>query len=215
MKIKICGMKFPENILAIASLDIDFMGFIFYPKSPRFIDKMDKNILEKVPSQIKKVGVFVNEEFNKMIDLCRFYEISTIQLHGEEKPSECKKLKNEGFTLIKAFSIDEDFNFGNVEPYQKVCDYFLFDTKGKEKGGNGIAFSWDQLNHYENAIPFFLSGGIGLNNIEEALKLSKHYNQMIGIDINSKIEEYPGIKSMDLAQKIVKIVRTFQNSIGK
>jgi len=133
MKIKICGMKFPENILAIASLDIDFMGFIFYPKSPRFIDEMDKNILEKVPSQIKKVGVFVNEDFKKMIDLCRFYEISTIQLHGEEKPSECKKLKNEGFTLIKVFSIDEDFNFGNVEPYQKVCDYFLFDTKGKKK----------------------------------------------------------------------------------
>ena len=156
MKLKICGMKYKENIQAVAKLQPDYLGFIFYQKSKR-------NFKGKIPSVskgIKKTGVFVDSSLDEVIDKINEYDLDAIQLHGDESPEFCQTFSN--VEVIKVFLIGETFDFNQLKPYENVCDYFLFDTKGKEKGGNGVLFDWKLLKNYSLRKPFFLSGGIGL-----------------------------------------------------
>lgn len=208
LKLKICGMKHSENILEVAALKPDYLGFIFYEKSPR-------NFSEEIPKidlAIKTTGVFVDAEIDfilKQVEKCHF---SAIQLHGDESADYCRKLrqslgKKNPVELIKVFSIKESFDFEVLKTYEDVVDYFLFDTKGENKGGNGITFNWELLKEYSSSIPFFLSGGIGLEvlqKIEELYEYFKKRNKshlFYGVDVNSKFEVEAGLKNVSALEK--------------
>ncbi|MGK0390402.1 MAG: phosphoribosylanthranilate isomerase [Maribacter sp.] len=193
--IKVCGMKNTENIKELISLDIDFMGLIFYEKSKRFINhEISKN-------NTKKVGVFVNEKIDIIEEKIKAYDLSFIQLHGDENPQFCEVLKSKNIEIIKAFRVDDNFDFNVTKKYESVCDYFLFDAKGKDYGGNGIIFNWDVLNNYKGTLPFFLSGGINIDSIDSIKKF--HHEKLFALDINSGFEIEPGLKNVDLINEFI------------
>ncbi len=201
MKLKVCGMTSGENIQAIASLKPDFLGFIFYEKSARFIT----SDIPELPKSIKKVGVFVNASESEIIDTVSKYDFQVVQLHGDESPEFCSSLqsKQSNLEIIKVFSIKDHFNFKVLKSYESVCDYFLFDTKGKLPGGNGYSFNWNILEAYPSTKPYFLSGGIGLDdvkNIHQFLKSSAS-KYCYALDVNSKFETAPGLKDFNLVQQ--------------
>lgn len=205
VKLKICGMKFPENIQEIANLQPDFLGFIFYENSTR--NYTDDTIVS-LPSSIKKVGVFVNEKQETILKTIQKYDLNMIQLHGNESESYCLELINQlnhnqlNTNIIKAFSVDDFFSFEWLHQYQMV-DYFLFDTKGKLPGGNGTKFNWQILDKYHLDKPYFLSGGIGLDdseNIKEFLK-SPASKRCYALDVNSQFEMEPGLKNKEKIQQ--------------
>jgi len=196
MKLKICGMKYQENMTEVAALQPDYLGFIFYDKSSRNFD----TTIPELSSSIKKTGVFVNEDLQIVIEKVKTFNLQAVQLHGEETPEYCSKLKSEAIEIIKVFSIKDEFNFEVLAPYETVCDYFLFDTKGKHPGGNGYTFDWNVLNNYPSTKPFFLSGGIGFNEIEDVktFQQSSASKYCYALDVNSKFEIEPGLKDIEL-----------------
>ena len=192
-KIKVCGMKFQDNIDEIVALQPDFMGFIFYETSPRNFE----NQLINVPKEIQKVGVFVNATHETIEAKVNQFQLDFIQLHGEETPELCEKIETLLVKVIKSFSIDKDFNFKTLDKYQNSCSYFLFDTKSKLYGGSGFAFDWNLLNQYNLDKPYFLSGGIGLENSKDvkAFLKTQAAKNCFALDLNSKFETEPGLKN--------------------
>lgn len=189
--IKVCGMMHEENIKAVEQLGIDMMGFIFYAKSPRFVASKP----EYLPTQLKKVGVFVNAELQYIKDMILQFELNAIQLHGDESPEFCKEVSALDVEVIKAFLISTEADFESTNNYNEVCNYFLFDTKSDQKGGSGNQFDWQLLNNYQGKTPFLLSGGIAP---DSALSLNLLEHPMLaGYDLNSKFEERPGYKSVN------------------
>ena len=187
MKLKICGMKYPDNILEVGSLLPDYMGFIFWDKSARYFD----GTLPTLPKTIKKTGVFVNASQDDILEKVTKYDLQAVQLHGHESVAFCQELKNilaKSIEIIKVFSVDSEFDFNQLEPFETVCDYFLFDTKGKLPGGNGTTFDWKVLEQYPSQKPFFLSGGIGLDEIDLVKQILKTDLPIYAIDVNSKFE---------------------------
>jgi phosphoribosylanthranilate isomerase len=208
MKLKICGMKYPENILEVATLAPDYMGFIFYEKSSRFF----KGVIPQLPEHIKKVGVFVNASEVEILGAVDTHLLDAIQLHGEESVAFCQALQSlltktypsKKTEIIKVFSVGDDFNFEMIKPYETVCDFFLFDTKGKLPGGNGFTFNWNLLENYPSTKPYFLSGGIGLEHTD-ALKLFRNNSiskYCYAIDVNSQFEIEPGLKNKEKLQQL-------------
>ena len=200
MKLKICGMKYPENIIDVGSLLPDYMGFIFWEKSSRYFD----GIIPNLPKSIKKTGVFVNENLEEILEKILKHDLQAIQLHGKESvefclnlKSETENLKQDPIEIIKVFSIKDDFDFEELKPFEAVCDYFLFDTKGKLPGGNGTTFDWKALEKYPSTKPFFLSGGIGINELEAVNEILKTNLPIYAIDVNSKFEIEPGLKNKE------------------
>ncbi|MBT8394289.1 MAG: phosphoribosylanthranilate isomerase [Bacteroidia bacterium] len=195
MKLKVCGMKYQDNIEAVANLQPDYLGFIFHEKSPRDFD----NIIPKISKFIERVGVFVDEKVEFISRKIEKHKLSAIQLHGHESPEVCSLLISTGIKVIKVFSIKHEFDFSVLEPYEEVCDYFLFDTKGKLPGGNGYTFDWNVLKEYPSTKPFFLSGGIGLDQIDKLKKFQKNdaSKYCYAIDVNSKFEIEPGVKNIE------------------
>ena len=194
--IKICGMKYLDNILEVGTLLPDYMGFIFWEKSARYFD----GAIPELPKSIKKVGVFVNESMEVILAKAQEHDLQTIQLHGHESAEFCLNLKSEldsKIEMIKVFSVDESFNFEVLKPFEAVCDYFLFDTKGKLPGGNGTTFDWKVLEKYPSSKPFFLSGGIGIEEINAVKEILKTNLPIYAIDINSKFEIDPGLKNIE------------------
>ena len=200
MKLKICGMKYRANIQEVAALQPDYLGFIFYEKSPRFCN----GELPEIPNTIAKVGVFVNAPLSEILNKIKAYNLQLVQLHGEESPEICEVLRLINIKVIKTFSIDDTFDFETLRPYEPVCDYFLFDTKGKHYGGNGTTFNWEILKNYPSQKPFFLSGGIGL---EEISKLKQLNLPIYAVDVNSKFETEPGLKNSNACKKIIQILK--------
>ncbi|PRZ24082.1 phosphoribosylanthranilate isomerase [Flavobacterium granuli] len=197
MKLKICGMKYPDNILEVGALLPDYMGFIFWEKSARYFD----GIIPELPKSIKKVGVFVNATQREILERIVQHDLQAVQLHGQESVTFCQDLKstvNESIEIIKVFSVADDFNFRVLKPFEAVCDYFLFDTKGKLPGGNGTTFDWKVLENYPSSKPFFLSGGIGIDEMEVVNEISKTNLPVYCIDVNSKFEIEPGLKNIKL-----------------
>lgn len=214
MLIKICGLKYADNIDELAQHSINMMGFIFYPKSPRFVDEyLDVITLKTIPKSIDKVGVFVNQSLEEIQQKKELFQLDYIQLHGDESPQFCQYIQSLNMRVIKAFQLDENFNFSGLKKYQNHCEYFLFDTKISTYGGSGKAFDWTILNQYLLTTPFFLSGGIGLENSGEAL--SFFHSQLVGFDINSKIELKPGLKSIDKAISLIKKIRDHESTKTK
>jgi phosphoribosylanthranilate isomerase len=205
MKIKVCGLRDPENIKAITQLKPDYMGFICYEKSPRYVSETLPRSLAEVPKGILKTAVFVNEQKEKITQLITEFGFDTIQLHGEESVEFCDFFKDK-VQVIKAFGIDEYFDFSILTAYANSVDYFLFDTKTSAYGGSGQAFNWDILDKYTLNKPFFLSGGISLDNLEH-IKQIKH-PAFYGVDLNSKFEMAPGLKDVQKLEKAFKILRS-------
>jgi len=199
MEIKICGMK--SNVHEVAILNPDYLGFIFYEKSPRnFLGK-----ITQLNSDIKKVGVFVNEKISVISKKIEEFDLNIIQLHGNESENYCQELKNlkPKIEIWKAFSIDENFDFNSIKIYKSI-DKILFDTKGKNPGGNGQKFNWDMLENLKLEKPFILSGGIDSDDISALKNLSKKNKHMHGIDINSRFEVEPGLKDVKKLEKFIK-----------
>jgi phosphoribosylanthranilate isomerase len=201
IKIKICGMKFSENINEIASLQPDYLGFIFYEKSLRNFE----NNIPKLAESIQKVGVFVDATLETIQEKVKKYELDFVQLHGNESSEFCHLLQQNKFKVIKAFSVDNLFNFIALNKYYNYCEYFLFDTKGTNYGGNGYTFDWSVLEKYHIDKPYFLSGGIGTENLDEVKSfLTKEYSKnCIAIDCNSKLELSPGLKSTEKTKQLI------------
>lgn len=188
------------NTAEVAHLQPDYLGFIFHEASPRNFDGEIPN----VDASIKKVGVFVDENVEFIVNQIEKHKLDAIQLHGHESPEVCRLLKSTNKIIIKVFSIKNGFDFSVLASYEDVCDYFLFDTKGKLPGGNGYTFEWTVLENYSSTKPFFLSGGIGLNvldNLKEFQKTSAA-NYCYAIDVNSKFEIEPGLKKIDELEKL-------------
>jgi len=192
-------MKYKDNIKAVANLQPDYLGFIFYDKSARNFD----SIIPSIPTSIKKVGVFVDEKLETVKEKIEKYNLQAIQLHGQESPEFCAAINY--VEIIKVFSIKDEFNFKVLKPYEAVCDYYLFDTKGKLPGGNGYTFNWNILEQYPSTKPYFLSGGIGINEIEniKAFKQSPASKYCYAIDVNSKFEITPGMKNIEEVEKFI------------
>jgi len=188
MKLKVCGMKYPENIQEVSTLLPDFMGFIFWEKSSRFFE----GTLPPLPESIQKVGVFVDASIEEITAKIKQYQLDFVQLHGSESVGFCSELQKFPIKIIKVFSVDSEFDFEILKPYEAVCDFYLFDTKGKLPGGNGVTFDWNHLEKYPSKKPFFLSGGIGIESINTLQELSLPIH---AIDINSKFETAPGLKN--------------------
>lgn len=206
LKIKVCGMKYQANIKALAALEPDFMGFIFHPPSKRFIGvEFEKQDIEHLNPAIKRTAVFVNAQFHEIVEFANLYRIKTLQLHGAESPELCEQLKQKGFSIIKAFGVDENFKFDVLLNYENHIDFFLFDTKTSEYGGSGLSFNWDILQKYQIEKPFLLSGGLSLENLAEVLKIeNKHF---YGVDLNSKFEIEPGFKDIEKLEKAFELIK--------
>lgn len=219
-----------NNTAEVANLQPDYLGFIFYDKSPRIYD------LEEISSfSANKVGVFVNASVEDIMEKVEKFNLNVIQLHGEESPEFCKELKPRcqaepveasaalsevevpglsgaevpvlsGAEVWKVFSIKDTFNFSELEPYESFVDKFLFDTKGKEKGGNGYTFDWSILKNYPSKKPFILSGGIGLEEVDSLKEILKTDLPIYAIDVNSKFETEPGLKDVGKLGEFMEII---------
>ena len=203
VKLKVCGMKYPENIQDISTLEPDYLGFIFWEKSARNFDLKE---IPKLDQSIKKVGVFVNATLEEIQEKVTEFQLNAMQLHGKESVDFCKSVKKLNIETIKAFSVDNDFDFSQLKAYVNAVDYFLFDTKGKLPGGNGTTFDWHLLENYTLEKPFFLSGGIGLTEttkIKDFLQ-SKAAKYCYAIDLNSRFEIEPGLKNKIELEKFKK-----------
>lgn len=191
----------------------DYMGFIFYPKSPRYCKStLDRDLIQHMPGTIKKIGVFVNENIGTIRQIINDYSLDYAQLHGNETAEYCKELFFNGIQLIKAFHIDIEFDFQSMAPFVPYCQYFLFDTRTPAYGGSGRAFDWNILLKYSLDKPFFLSGGIDLDDIPKIHNIS-HLN-IHGLDINSRFETAPGFKNLSkIAAMMYKIKEYNQQNI--
>jgi phosphoribosylanthranilate isomerase len=202
MKVKICGMREAANILAVADFNPDFLGFIFYQKSARYVgETLDTEVLRSLPDSICKVGVFVDAPLTELLATITHYSLDYVQLHGHETLAYCQAVRAQGLRIIKAFAVDEHFDFGTLADYASVCELFLFDTKGKHPGGNGYAFDWQLLHRYHGPTPFLLSGGLGPATVDELLHF--RHPQLVGYDFNSLLETAPGLKDTEATGQLL------------
>lgn len=201
LKIKVCGLKNAKNLKQIDALGLDYVGMIFYPKSPRFMQE-DPTLLKEVNAT--KVGVFVNSSLEEIKAIQTTYEIKIAQLHGNESPEFCTEVKSLGLQVWKAFGIDNNFDFRILNQYSSV-DLFLFDTKTPLHGGSGQKFSWDLLNTLPDEIQFMLSGGIDLSDAASIKQLK--LKGLIGVDVNSKFEIEPGIKDVQKVAEFIQLLK--------
>ena len=209
INIKVCGITQFKQLQQLEALNIDYAGLIFYKDSPRYMgDKLSGKPIKEADFDLKKVGVFVNPSYGDLLDAIDDYGLDIVQLHGNETPELCEELSAE-VEVIKAFRIeDSDVNIDKmVEPFDAVCDYYLFDTAGLKEsfGGTGKQFDWSILNSAKIEKPFFLSGGIGPDDVAK-VKSFKHPD-FFAIDVNSKFETEPGVKDM---AAILKFLQAFK-----
>ncbi|MFH6604790.1 phosphoribosylanthranilate isomerase [Maribacter algicola] len=223
MKLKICGMK--HNTQKVAAIRPDYLGFIFWEPSKRFFDGRPSETSET----IRKIGVFVDAPIKEVLAKIEQYKLWGVQLHGNETAEYCEALRHATvrsstietlkrsskapkeikLKIIKVFTIKDNFDFGLLRPYENVCDYYLFDTKGELPGGNGFMFNWGVLKDYPSTKPYFLSGGIGLEEIEPIKKFLKSPESKYchAIDVNSKFEIEPGLKNIEALKKFKEILK--------
>lgn len=214
MKIKICGLRDFDNIKAVCALQPDLVGFIFFPRSARFIgDTCEDHNWNELPISIKKTGVFVNESIVNIKEKASLFALDVIQLHGDASPQLCNKLRSSGHSIIKAIPVNDRIDKNRLGSYKGLVDYFLFDTATTGYGGSGTAFNWSLLQAYDLDIPFFISGGIGTHNILEVLKIN--HPMMQGIDANSRLESAPGIKDITLTKTLIHVIRQHKVPTGR
>ena len=184
----------------------DFIGFILYPESKRYVGN-DYILETEIPCKIKRTGVFVNALLQDVVQWVNRLKLDYVQLHGNEPAEYCKELNEMKIPVIKTFGMDDFFDFNTMRAYDNYCDFFLFDTKSPEHGGSGIKFNWNLLSSYTLSKPFILSGGISPDDLVTVLSLSEKI-PLYAIDINSRFETAPGIKN-------IKMIREFIGSVRK
>ncbi len=192
-------MRDRKNIEGLIDLKPDFIGFIFYSKSARYAKDLDEELLNGVPSQIKKVGVFVNAEIEQAVTIVKKYRLDYAQLHGDETVSYAEELNANGIQIIKVFRVTDSIP-EDVCAYSDVADYFLFDTQTKDYGGSGKQFDWSILNEQDIRVPFLLSGGINLDDLDRIQSID--LPMLAGIDVNSRFELEPGLKDLNLVRQL-------------
>ena len=198
MIVKVCGMSDAVNIRLAEQLNIDWMGFIFYPPSPRYVERRP----DYLPQRQRRVGVFVNADEAFILSRISLFGLQLLQLHGHETPQQCRALREiSGLPLIKAFSVKSAADVAETRHYEGAADYFLFDTPTPGVGGSGQSFDHSLLDHYTGATPFLLSGGLGPDSVSHILAL--RHPRMAGIDLNSRFETAPGIKSIHRLQQFL------------
>lgn len=188
MIVKVCGMREADNIRQVEQTGADWMGFIDYEGSPRYVSDTP----EYLPESVQKVGVFVNASLQRIQRKITAWRLDLVQLHGKESPGLCRELQQTGIKTIKAFSLHAPEDLQATEEYTNCCDYFLFDTPCNGYGGSGKSFDWELLTHYQGPIPFLLSGGLKPESLEALLKFN--HPCWAGIDLNSGFEQAPGLK---------------------
>jgi phosphoribosylanthranilate isomerase len=203
LKIKVCGMRSAYSIVEVSQLPIDFMGFIFYKKSPRYDKDLNVWAVEYIPKNIQKVGVFVNAPKETILETVEKFDLQLVQLHGNESPEFCNTVGAGSARpkIIKAFQIASKADFNRCVEYESTCDYFLFDTKTPQFGGSGNKFDWQILSAYKGKTPFFLSGGIAPEDAEAIKKLN--FPQLYAIDLNSRFEIEPGFKDVEKLKQFI------------
>ena len=206
MRIKVCGMTKAEQVKQLDSFGVEFAGFIFYPRSPRYVYKsMPAETIRKIRGRINKVGVFVNadpDEVLRTVDACGLY---LVQLHGDENPRVCERIANY-VSVIKAFRLSEDDHIQwKIREYYDAVDMFMFDTEGAGYGGTGKKFNWDLLKGENIRKPFFLSGGISPGDVDslKQFKSEPVAKDLFAVDINSRFEMVPGVKDLEAVQRFV------------
>jgi phosphoribosylanthranilate isomerase len=197
IKLKVCGLR--DNILEVAGLSPDYLGFIFYEKSPRFVGEDFQ--MPELSIAAKKVGVFVNEQLALVEALIIKHGLDFVQLHGQESPEYCAWFRQKGIGVIKAFAMEEGFDFDQLESYESVVNYFLFDTKTPGYGGSGKSFNWKILQDYRLDKMYFLSGGLNLDNISELEEVD--LRKVHAVDVNSRFELRPGLKDIVKLKKLI------------
>ena len=200
ISVKVCGMREAENIREVEALGIDLMGFIFWPKSSRYVSERPAYM----PQTAKRVGVFVNEDIKQVKRIAEEYSLDVIQLHGSESPDYIRQLGSvcgDTIATVKAFNIATAADLDATKSYEGIVDYFLFDTKTPIPGGSGVQFDWSLLADYVGQTPFLLSGGIGPDDAER-VKTFQH-PKCIGIDLNSRFEISPGLKDVEKLKKFL------------
>ena len=208
MLIKVCGMREPDNIRRVAEAGADWMGFIFYARSPRFAGNLSPDEISKeraVRRPPVRVGVFVDATPEYMMEMGNKYALGYLQLHGNESPDTCYALQKRGYAIIKAFSIADEEDLKLTADYEGRADYFLFDTKCEQHGGSGNQFDWSMLNSYKGKKPFLLSGGINPYS-PPTLKELRH-PQLAGFDLNSRFETKPGLKDVERLRHFLEELR--------
>lgn len=209
-KIKVCGTRQSENIGELTDLAPDFIGFIFYEKSPRYAGNiLTPDITRRIPAHVKKTGVFVDATLEYMVETCEKYSLNTIQLHGKETPNICRYLQNKGYEVIKTFSLKTAADIEKTAAYTDCCDYFLFDTPTAKHGGSGKKFDWTVLDGAKIERPFFLSGGI--EEVDAATILDECPLEPYALDINSRFETVPGFKDIEAVRRFMDIIRNKPN----
>lgn len=204
-KIKICGLKHPENILDVLALQPDYVGFIFHPSSKRYIGQLDAEWLAGLQGA-KKTGVFVNSPLDVVQAAVNDYGFQAVQLHGDESPDYCAAIReNHPVETIKAFGVGDTFDWSLLKTYEHAVDYYLFDTQSTQYGGTGRVFDWKLLTSYPSTKPYFLSGGLSHENIRGALLLND--SRLYAVDLNSKFEIKPGIKDIELLKKTFQLIK--------
>ena len=229
MIIKVCGMRDADNIREVSELDIDMMGFIFWKDSPRFVrmisshagiipdyseERLNKNSGKVVDDQhrIKRVGVFVDDMPQTIVTRIYNYELDYVQLHGEESCIMIDNLRRTlepdirtGVKIIKTISVSSAEDIEKTKEYEGCVDLFLFDTKCPTMGGSGDKFDWSVLSAYKGNVPFLLSGGIGMNDVDK-IKSFQH-PQFAGVDVNSCFETEPGVKDVEKLRLFIEKLR--------
>jgi phosphoribosylanthranilate isomerase len=217
LKLKVCGMREPENIKTVSALQPDFMGFIFYALSPRHVLNASEkaNVSselqapESLPAMlhglkvkgITPVAVCVDASEVEVLTIAKEYGFTAVQLHGHESPTLCRQLKDKGLTVFKAFSVATADDVRQTAAYEGCCDSFLFDTKTSLPGGSGLRFDWSILHAYQGNTPFFLSGGVAVSSVQDIVSFS--HPQLYGLDVNSRFETEPGLKDASMLRQFI------------
>lgn len=196
-------MRDESNIRELVKVHPDYIGFIFYSKSERFVgENFNLKVLDYLPESIYKVGVFVKASKDYILEKLNTFRLDLIQFHGGESPEFCRDLHDKGIPIIKVFSVNEEFDFNVINPFKAYCKYFMFDTECSTYGGSSMKYNWNIFNRYDNEKPFFLSGGIGLED-SDSIKELKNLN-IHAVDINSRFEKEPGLKDISKIRKFIK-----------
>ncbi len=195
-------MKYEDNIRELVRLSPEYIGFNFYTRSKRYVGRnFDAKNIRSISRKIKRVGIFVNSTRQYIMDKVKRFKLDYVQLHGNESAAFCASM-NKSVKIIKAFGVGDNFDFNVLEKYEPYCDYFLFDTKTSDYGGSGKVFNWSMLKKYDNEVPFFLSGGIDLKDINKISNLKSQISNLFAIDVNSKFEIKPGLKNIKKLKKL-------------
>jgi len=197
MIVKVCGMRDAENIREVEALGVDWMGFVFHRTSPRFVGELP----DYLPQRAKRVGVFVDEREEQIMETVQLFRLDMVQLHGRETSDFCSRIRSKGLKVIKAINVQNRFPSEEVSFYEGTCDYFLFDTKTPLPGGSGQKFDWSSLSAYRGTTPFLLSGGISPDDADRVEAFV--HERCIGIDLNSRFETSPACKDTHLLQSFI------------